>query len=215
MKRWVAARIAEDAREEFGELRTELNRYLESEANVDQTRNLLAERAPAGVVARTQLLLDTLLNYLMEEAIVALTDSPTAVKNEFYDLDLRRRIEQSFTLEPESLEFSFDPRKIAGGVAAGVTATAGGLMTALLLCGLVSRLAGGIATLAASAFAFKITYKATTDTARKWLRDDVEGYVTCSEQQVSSWLASVEEYFVAAFEEFQDDKGQVTEGGTA
>ena len=115
MKRWVAARIAEDAREEFGELRTELNRHLEPEADVDQTRNLLAERVPARVVARTQLLLDTLLNYLMEEAIGALTDSPTAVKNEFYDLDLRRRIEQSFTLEPESLEFSFDPRKIAGG----------------------------------------------------------------------------------------------------
>ena len=214
MKRWVAARIADDAHEEFGELRTELNRHLEPEADVDQTRNLLAERVPARVVARTQLLLDTLLNYLMEEAIGALTDSPTAVKNEFYDLDLRRRIEQSFTLEPESLEFSFDPRKIAGGVAAGVTATAGGLMTALLLSGLIPRLVGGAVTLVASAAAFRIAHTATTGIALQRLRSDVDAYVTRSEHHVSSWLANVEDFFVSAFEEFQEDKTRA-EGETA
>ena len=213
MNRRAASRIAKDAREEFGELRAELNRYFNPEADVDQARNLIAEHAHTRVGAQAQLLLDTLLNYLMEDAEEALADAPTGIKNEFYDLDLRGRVKKSFTLDPELLKLSFDPRLIAGGVAAGATATAGGLVTALFLCGLASRVVGGIATLVASVLASKIAYTATTDTAREWLQDDVEGYVTCSEQQVSSWLASVEEYFVAAFKEFRDGEGR-SDGGT-
>ena len=163
------------------------------------------------VVAKTQLLLDTLLNYLMEDAIAALADAPTAVKNEFYDLDLRSRIKESFSLEPESLKFSFDPRVIAGGVATGVTAATGGLMTALLLSGLLPRLLGGAATLVASAVAFRIAHTATTGTALQRLRNEVDDYVTQSEQQVSSWLANIEDFFVSAFKEFQDGGEQAKE----
>lgn len=208
MNRGMTARISGDIREEFGKLRVELGHYTKPDAAVDQARRLLAEHVPTTALARAQLLLDTLLNYLMEDAAEALADAPTAVKNEFYALDLRGRVKKSFTLEPESLELSFDQRLIYGGVAAGATATAGGLATTLLLCGLVSRIIGGVATLVVSALAFKLAYAAATDTARKQLQDDVEGYVTLSEQQVSSWLASVEEFFVAEFKKFQDDEGR-------
>ena len=190
------------------ELREHLSHHLEADADVDQERRQLVEHVPDMVGARTQLLLDTLLNYLMEDAIAALADAPTAVKNEFYDLDLRSRVKQSFTLEPESLKFSHDPRMIAGGVAAGATAVAGGLMTALLLSGLIPRILGGVTTLVASAVAFRIAHTATTGTALQRLRDDVNAYMTQSEQQVSSWLANVEDFFVSAFKEFQDGAGQ-------
>ena len=215
MNRRAVTRIAADVREEFAELRERLSHHLGPDSNVDQARLMLADHVPTMVVAKTQILLDTLLNYLIEDAMEALTDAPTAVKNAFYDLDLRARIKESFSLEPESLQFSFDPRIIAGGVAASATAAAGGLITALLLSGLISRILGGVATLIASALAFRMAHTATTGTARQRLLDNVDDYVSRSEHQASSWLISVEEYFVAAFEEFRDGKGQATEGGTA
>ena len=214
MNRRAAARITADTREEFDELRKDLSHHFEAEADVDQERRLLVEHVQTMVVARTQLLLDTLLNYLMEDALAALADAPTAVKNKFYDLDLRSRVKQSFTLKPESLELSSDPRLIAGGLAAGGTSVAGGLMTLMFLSGLIARLAGGAATLVISAIAFRIAYSATTGTALQRLRSDVDAYVTQSEQQVSAWLANVEEFFVSAFEEFQEDKTRA-EGETA
>ena len=215
MNRRVAKRITADTREEFDELRKDLSHHFGADADIDQERRLLVEHIPARIGARTQLLLDTLLNYLMEDAIAALADAPTAVKNEFYDLDLRSRVKQSFTLEPKSLEFSFDPRVVAGGVAASATAAAGGLMTALLLSGLIPRILGGVTTLVASAVAFRIAHTATTGTALQRLRNEVDDHVTQSEQQVSSWLANVEDFFVSAFKEFRDGKGQAAEGGTA
>ena len=211
MNRRAAKRITADTCEEFEELREDLNRHLEADADVDQERRQLVDHVPTMVVAKTHLLLDTLLNYLMEDAIAALADAPTSVINEFYGLDLRSRVKESFSLEPESLEFSFDPRVTAGGIAAGATAVAGGLMTALLLSGLIPRLVGGVATLVASAVAFRIAHTSTTGTALRRLRDDVDAYVTQSEQQVAAWLANVEEFFVSDFEEFQGGREQAQE----
>ncbi len=204
MNRRARERIKTDIHEEFDEMREKLNRHIEPDMDVDQARRILIEHAPAMVVAKTQLLLDTLLNYLMEDATETLTDAPTTVKNAFYDLDLRTCIKKSFSLKPELLELSFDSRIIAGGVAAGSTATAGGLMTALFLSGLIFRIVGGVATLVASAIAFQIAHTATTGTALQRLRNDLDEYLTNSEQQVSSWLTNVEEYFFSAFKEFQD-----------
>lgn len=212
MNRQAKAQIKADTHEEFAELREKLSFYIKPDADVDQVRRLLVEHAPAMVIAKTQLLLDTLLNYLMEDATEALTDAPTKVKNEFYDLDLRSSVKKSFNLEPESLEFSFDPRVIAGGVAVGTTAAAGGLVTALFLSELIFRIVGGVATLVASAVAFRIAHTATTDTALQRLRNDMDDYLTHSEQQVSSWLTDIEEFFVSVFKEFQDGEGRAKEG---
>lgn len=212
MNRRTRKRIVADIREEFDEIREKLSRHLEPNADVDQARGILVEHAPAMVVAKTQLLLDTLLNYLMENATETLTDAPTTVKNAFYDLDLRTCIKKSFSLKPELLELSFDSRIIAGGVAAGSTATAGGLMTALFLSGLIFRIVGGVATLVASAIAFQIAHTATTGTALQRLRDDLGEYLTDSEQQVSSWLTDVEEYFVSDFKKFQDEAERSNKG---
>ena len=212
MNRRAAKRITADTREEFDELRKDLSHHFGADADVDQERRRLDKHVRTMVDARTQLLLDTLLNYLMEDAIAALADAPTAIKNEFYDLDLRSRVKQSFTLELESLKFSHDPRVVAGRVAASATAAAGGLMTALLLSGLISRILGGVTTLVASAVAFRIAHTATTGTALQRLRNEVDDHVTQSEQQVSSWLANVEDFFVSAFKEFQDGGGRAKEG---
>ncbi len=211
MNHQATERIAADIHREFKELHKDLSGYLESDADLDQERCHLKKHVPARIDARAQLLLDTLLNYLMEDAIAELADAPTAAKNAFYDLDLRSRVKESLSLEPESLEFSADPRVIVGGIAAGLTATTGGFMTALLLRGLIPRLVGGAATLVAAAVAFRIAHTATSGTALQRLRNEVDDYVTQSEQQVTAWLANVEDFFVSAFREFQDDGGWANE----
>ena len=203
MNRRASARIKTDVRGEFEGLRADLGRHLELDSDVDHTRRLLTDHVPTMVVGRAKLLLDTLLSYLMEDATEALAGAPTAVKNDFYDLELRTRVKDSFSLEPETLQFSFDPRVIAGGVAAGGTASAGGMVMALLLNGALSRIVAGLVTLVASTLAFRMAHGAATGTARQRLNDDVHDYVERSERHVSSWLASVGQYFMSEFEAFR------------
>ena len=216
MNRRMTARITDDMRKEFDKLRVDLGHYTEPETDVDQARRMLPERAPTMVLARSQLLLDTLLNYLMEDAREALADAPRGVRSEFYDLDLRGRVKNIFTLDTGSLKLSFDPRLIAGGVAASATATAGGLATILFPFGLISRIAAGVATLVATALAFKLVHdcRPAADWTRDRLKKDVDGYVALSEQQASSWLANVEEFFVTEFRKFQNGRGHSL-GGAA
>ena len=204
MNRRAATQITTDTREEFDAIRDELQRHLSPDVSVDQARHLLVEHAPTMVVARARLLFDTLLNYLMEDAADALADAPTAVKNDFYALDLRERIKEgAFSLEPQSLHLSFDPRVVAGGLAAAGTAVAGGLVIGLVLTGLLSRIAAGLVTIIGAAVAFRTAHAATLGMARKRLVEDVREYVSRAERQVASWLASVEESFLSAFSEFQ------------
>ena len=205
MNRLRTELIVQDVREEFAKLRVELCHYADLDADVGQMRRRLAEQMPTQILALAQKLLDTLLNYLMEDAVTTLTDAPTLVKNGFYDLDLRSRVKSSFSLERETLTFSFDRRLLCGGLVAGVTATVGGIATALFLCSLIFRVIGGVATLVASALAFRALFDAATDAARDQLQQDLEEYVTRCERQVASWLRSVEQFFVAEFKAFLED----------
>jgi hypothetical protein len=203
MSRRAGARIAENVREEFELLRGDLERYLRPDSEVDHARHLLAGHVPTMVVGRAHLLLDTLLGYLMEDAIQALRDAPVKTKNGFFALELRSSIKESFKLEADTLVFSTDPRIVFGAAAAGGTAATSAAVMALLLTSLVSRVAGGVATLVASALAFRTGYAAASGLAHRRLADDVYEYVEQSEKHVSAWLTTVENAFFEAFEEFQ------------
>ena len=211
----TALSIADDVRQEFEKLRVELGYYVGPNAEVGQAQKMLVEHAPAMVGARADVLFDTLLNYLMEDASRELADASPKLQNEFYAVDLRKRARDSFKLESEPPRMSFDQRILAGGLAAGVTATAGGLVTALLLWGLIGRIAGAVATVGATVVAFKLGFEcgSAAGWARERLKEDLEEYLTLAEQRVASWLASVEEFFVSEFREFQGrSKGRLCGG---
>lgn len=204
MTRSAAASITTDIRNEFDAIRDELQHLLSSDVSVDQARELLVEHAPKLVIARARLLLDSLLNYLMEDAANALANASTGAKNNFYALGLRERVkEEAFPLEPPSLRLGLDPRAVAGGLAAGGAAAAGCLVVGLVLTGLLSRIAGGLSTIIVSVAAFRAAQGATVDMARKRLAEDTLEYVVRAEREVASWLASGEGAFVSAFKEFQ------------
>ena len=207
MNRNATAQIASDVREELNAIRSDLRRHLAPEVGVDHAKQLLIEHAPTLVVGRARLLLDSLLSYLMQDASEALQNAPTDVKNGFYALELRERIKGTFSLEAQSLQFSFDPRIMAGGMAASGTAVAGGLLVALLVSGMLSRIVGGLATLVASAFAFRAAHSASSAIAQRRIEDDVLEYLNASERQVASWLGEVENSFMETFNTFASTHG--------
>lgn len=207
MKRREVIQIAENIRHEFHGIRDDVERHFEPDVAIEHTRELLSQHVPALVVGRSEILLDSLLNYLMKDAAESLADAPTPVKNEFYEQELRERIKDTYTLEPITLKFSFDPRVVAGGIAAGGTLVAGGLIVSLVLSSLVSRIVAGLAALVASAVAFRIAHSAGTGLARKALHADISTYLIQSETQVSEWLAEVERAFGDAFNKFASNFG--------
>lgn len=207
MNRRAAKQITANVRDEFAGVRKDALRHLDPTVTVDHARELLAQHVPALVVGRAQILLDSLLSYLMEDAMDALSSAPTDVKNDFYALDLRARIKGSFSLEPQTLQFSFDPRVVAGGIAAGGTLVAGSLLIGLVLTGVVSRIIAGLATLVASAVAYRLAHSAGTPSARKALEADLSTYLNQSETQVSEWLAEVDRAFGDSFDKFASNFG--------
>jgi len=207
MNRRAAKQITANIRDEFAAIRKDAVRHLDSSVPVDHARELLGQHVPALVVGRAQILLDSLLIYLMEDAMEALSSAPTDVKNYFYALDLRARIKGSFSLEPHTLQFSVDPRVVAGSAAAGGTLVAGGLIIALVLPGVVGRLIAGLGTLVASAVAYRLAHSAGSPAARKALESDLSTYLAQSETQVADWLAGVERAFVENFGAFASKYG--------
>ena len=205
MNRRVAQQITANIRDEFAGIHKDAIRHLDPAVTVDHARELLGQHVPALVVGRTQILLDSLLIYLMEDAMDALSSAPTDVKNDFYALDLRERIKKAFSLEPKTLQFSFDPRVIAGGTAAGGTLVAGGLLIGLVITGVISRIIAGLATIVASAVAYRLSHSATTASARKTLEADLATYLAQSETLVSELLTGVSQAFADAFDEFASD----------
>jgi len=100
-------RIWENVREELAGIRRDVQLHLAPDVTIDHARVLLAQHVPELVVGSAQLLLDSLLSYLMEDATASLTDAPTEVKNDFYAQDLRAVIKGCFSLNPHTLTLSF------------------------------------------------------------------------------------------------------------
>jgi len=202
----ATTKIAESIRQEFNGIRRDVQQHLAPEVTIDHSRVLLAQHVPELVVGRAQLLLDSLLSYLMEDATALLADAPTEVKNDFYAQDLRARIKASFSLDPQTLTFSFDRRLVYGGVAAGVL-VAGGVAVVIFLPSVVPPILIGLGSIVAGAVAFRVAYSAGTGSARRKLEADVATYLEHSESQVANWLSGVERAFDEAFDKFASQYG--------
>ncbi len=203
----ATTKIAESIRQEFAGIRRDVQRHLAPEVTIDHSRVLLAQHVPELVVGHAQLLLDSLLSYLMEDATALLADAPTEVKNDFYAQDLRARIKASFSLDPQTLTFSFDRRLVYGGVAAGGVLIAGGVAMVIFLPSVVPPILIGLGSIVAGAVAFRVAYSAGTGSARRKLEADVVTYLEQSESQVTDWLSGVERAFGEAFEKFASQYG--------
>lgn len=204
MNRNATCRIASDTRECFDAIRQELDGRLQRELSVDEARQLVVSNAPAMVAGRARLLFDTLLNYLMKDAMESLAEVPTSVRNDFFALDLRARINgEMSSFDSSPLRLSPDARVVSGGLSAVGFALAGGLVTFMVLSDTTSPIAGGVVTLIGSFGTFRLAHGAASGMSRRRMEKDMHEYVTRAEQDVTSWLEDVEKRFDSEFNQFR------------
>lgn len=196
--------IQSDIREEFASIRKDVARHTDSGVTVDHARELLSEHVPSLVLNRSQLLLHTLLGYMMDEATTRLANVPPEAKKSFYDLELRTKIKNSFLLKPDALEFSIDRRLVYGAVGAGGVLLVGGSATVFSVPTIIPPIFLGMGTIVAGGVAFKLLYssKCAEKFSMQAIKDDVEQYLEDSEKQVREWLTKTQKAFSSELDRF-------------
>jgi len=202
--------MEKDFNEEFLKLRQGLEIHLKQDFDIKVTRNFLKDYVPKEVIGKAEILLDTILNYLMEQAGFDLEQADIKLQNSFYERDFRKiirkwtkKVENQLTLEPSSIQFSLDTRLLYGSTTAGMTAVAGVAATVAFSTGrVIAAIIGGIATLIASAIAFKLGFEKGASKSRSKVKSEVEHYIADSETLVLEWLKRVVNVFAAEFDEF-------------
>ena len=215
----ITNKIKKDVRDEFMALKDELQIHLKSEFDVSQTKLFLETHIPKEVIYKTEILLDTVLNYLMKEAQNKIETADVKLQNDFFDADFRRRIhawanqlEDKLKLEPDVVKYSSDPRLKQGLIVAGTTFVVGSGITLALTPSVVGAIISGIVTILLSAITFKITYDKVSPKARENVKSDINKYLETAEIQVVGWLEKVVIAFEKDFNNFCLTNGFKVEG---
>lgn len=201
--------INTDVSEEFRSIKESLQIYFKSGFDVSQTKQFLQAHVPKEIIYKTEILLDTLLNYLMKDALDKIKAADTELQNVFFDMDFRKRIHEwtkqlqnDFALEPDIVKYSTDPRLKSGLIASGVTFLAGTGITAALIPSVVGAIISGIVTIMLTAVAFKTAHDKASPEAREALKADIDQYLASSQEQVFAWLETVANAFDNDFHAF-------------
>jgi len=215
----ITEKIKKDVNDEFTNLKDELQPHLKHSFEVSQTKQFLQAHIPKEIVYKSEILLDTLLNYLMEDARERIKTADVKLQNDFFDADFRKRVHQwarqlenKLALDPDIVKYTFDPRLKQGLIASGITFVAGTCVTLTLVPSVVGAIVSGIVTLLLSALVFKIAYDKASPKAREIVMMDIEKYLEASQKQVSEWLEKVVAAFENDFHAFCSTNGFVLEG---
>ncbi len=213
--------IDKDVTDAFKQLSNELQIHLNDRSDISGKREFLEAHVPKEVIYKADLLFETLLNKLMSQATTQLERADTKVQNKFYEADFRKKLHSwvkndsnNLRLNPKVVAFSFDPRLKNGLMAGGVsllfgtgatavtikTAKTASIATATVVTSTV--VAMGFTTLVVSALAFKLLYDKAKPKALNQIKDDIEIFLSQSENQVRSWLRSIEGFFESELKAF-------------
>lgn len=202
--------------DEFQKIRNNLKIHLDNDNDIQWKKTFLSSRVPKEVMLSSEILLDTVINALMNEARSQLKSASTDLQNKFYDHNFRGRvkewavqIENKLSLEPEYVKYSSNPQLIHGLVAAGVTFIAGAAITgiAFIPTMVIGAIVSGIVTLILSAAAFKFAYDKAEPKAISKMIDDIDFYLENSKSQVSDWIGKVILSFENEFKSFCSNNG--------
>lgn len=191
----IADKIKKDVKDEFSSLKDALQIHLNPDFNVSQTKQFLQTHIPKEIVYKSEILLDTLLNYLMEDARSKIKTANVEFQNAFFDVDFRKRVhewanqlENKLELEPDIVDYTSDPRLKQGLIASGITFVVGAGITSTLFFSMVGAVISGMVTILLSAIAFKIAYEKASPKAREIVKNDIDQYLKTSQMQVAEWL---------------------------
>lgn len=215
----ITDKIKEDVIDEFVHLGEALQVHLKPSFDVSQTKQFLQTHVPKEIVYESEILLDTLLNYLMEDAREQIKSADVKLQNAFFDADFRKRVHEwvkqqgnKLTLDPDIVQYTSDPRLKQGLLASGIIFIAGVGITLTLAPSIVGTIAAGIITILLSALAFKIAYGKATPKAREIIKENIDQYLEESQGQVLEWLKKVQSAFEKDFRDFCLASGFALEG---
>lgn len=215
----ISQKIKIDVIDEFSNLKESLKTHLNGDFNVSETKHFLQTHVPKEIVYKSEILLDTLLNYLMEDARKKIESGDEKLQNAFFDADFRRRIhewstqlENKLSLEPDVVKYVSDPRLTQGLIASGITFVVGTSITIAMAPSIVGTIVAGIVTVLLSAFAFKLAFEKASPKAREITKLDIDQYLKESQAQVLAWLSKVEKSFNDDFHKFCSANGFEVKG---
>lgn len=210
----INQKIKIDVTDEFSSLKESLQTHLNGDFNVSEIKQFLQTHVPKEIVYKSEVLLDTLSNYLMEDARKKIESGDVKLQNAFFDADFRKRIhgwsiqlENKLSLEPDVVKYSSDPRFPQGLIASGITFVAGAGVTVAMVSGVVETIVAGIVTVLLSAFTFKLAFDNASPKAREIIKLDIDEYLRESQTQVLAWLSEVESSFNDGFHKFCSEHG--------
>jgi hypothetical protein len=214
-----ADKIKKDVASKFANLKEALQIHLKPRFDVSQTKRFLQTHIPKEIVYESEILLDTLLNYLMEDARERIKSADVKLQNAFFDADFRKRVhewakklENKLTLEPNIVKYTSDPRLKQGLISSNITFVVGTGIAVALAPSVVRSIVAGIVTILLSAFAFKFAYDKAAPKARETIRMDTERYLTALQRQVVKWLEKVGAAFENDFSDFCAQNNFVLKG---
>jgi len=205
----IADKIKNDITGEFASLKEGLQIHLKPDFNVSQAKQFLETHIPKEIVYKSEILLDTLLNYLMDDARERIKTADLKLQNAFFDADFRQRVhewtrqlENKLALDPDIVTYTSDPRLTKGWIASGMAFVAGTSVTLVIAPSVIGAIIAGIITIFISAAAFKIAYDKASPKAREIIKTDIKQYLKSSQEQVIEWLEKVEKTFDGHFSHF-------------
>jgi len=210
------SQFKDDINDEFLKIRNNIQMHLDDDNSVQRKKMFLSSHVPKEVIQSSEVLLDTVINALMNEARTQLKSASAELQNKFYDYAFREKvkewavqIENKLSLEPEYVKYSSDPQLVYGLVAAGVTFVAGAAITGIVFIPttVIYAIVSGIVTLILSAVAFKVAYDKAEPKAISKMIEDIEAYLESSKKQVLEWLGKVIDYFDNEFKSFCSNNG--------
>jgi hypothetical protein len=214
----ILEKIKTDITDEFKNIKENLQIHLKTDFNISQGKVFLQTHVPNEVVHKSELLLDTLLNYLMSDARNRIETADTKFQNAFFDADFRKQIhewakqlENRISLDPDIVKYTSDPQLKQGLISSGVTLVLGTGVTYALNLSTVGTIVSGIVTILLSAYAFKIGHNKAAPKAREIIKNDIDQYLESSQIQVLDWLQKVEAAFEKNFQTFCSTNGFLLE----
>lgn len=209
--------ISQDIKQQFDNIRLDITNQLDKDFDIKITTKHLSIYIPKEVIYNSELLLKTLLSYVMRDAQKAIENLDVKTKNKFYDAKLKEKIiefanslKDNKNLINNAIEFQKDNRKRNALIASGITFVAGatGTMAMTPVC-IVGAIVSGIVTIIIAAFAFKLAYDKTTIKTRANIREDVNNYLKKTEKEVELWLNEVTISFNNELKKFIDENSNL------
>ena len=112
--------IRKRVRAEFEDIQSDVKTYYHRDYDLAKTRELLTDLVPKLIAGRAEILLETLLDRLLDEAFAFLGAADSEVRSAFLDHQgTLKGLMRSVELDAEALTFKFDPQKIVVALAFG------------------------------------------------------------------------------------------------